>query len=298
MAGTLVPAVEDEARAMLARNRGRMGWWEFVEGWDAMVRRLLFGQAARDDHELMDLLRKLRRRANFVLAPRDEAGRQALHERMAAYLARGEAGSLAERMAGLRRDDVAAPTHQIAQYLFALNTSGMAVWRALALLVAHPEVMAEAREEAQGDRRMLPLLRASVYESVRIWPTTPAILREAVRDVDWDGAVIPKGTSLVVYAPFFHRDPGLSFADRFAPELWLDEARGVRVAAEGPMALVPFSAGPGLCPAADLLPMIGSAWLAEVISHRDPQFARPGRLRADRRLPGELDPFSVSFRFR
>jgi cytochrome P450 len=197
----------------------------------------------------------------------------------------------------MRADGAAAPTHQVAQWVFALNTSGMAVWRALALLAAHPEVMAEAREEARGERRMLPLLRATVLESIRIWPTTPAILREAVRDVDWDGAVIPKGTSLVVFAPFFHRDPGLSFADRFAPELWLDEARGVRVAAEGPMALVPFSAGPGLCPAANLLPMVGSAWLAEVIGRSQPRLDPTDRLRADRPLPGELDPFSVRFRF-
>jgi hypothetical protein len=63
------------------------------------------------------------------------------------------------------------------------------------------------------------------------------------------------------------------------------------------MLLAPFSAGPGLCPAAHLLPMLGSAWLAEAVG-RGPAMEEAGRLRPDRRLPGELDPFTVRFRFR
>jgi cytochrome P450 len=284
---------------MLA-GAGRLDWWGFIEGWDAMARRLLFGRGAGEDHGLMDLLRTLRKRANWVVAPRRERLIRELHRRIAEHLRRAEPGSLAERMAGLEDSPETLPTHQVAQYLFALNTSGMAVWRALALLASHRGFVEEAREElreAGNDRRMLPLLRATVYESVRLWPTTPAILRETVREVDWDGATIPARTNLLIYVPFFHRDPGLSHADRFAPELWLNGARGVRNAAEGPMLLAPFSAGPGLCPAADLLPMVGSAWLAEAIG-RAPEMDDPGRLRADRRLPGTLDPFSLRFRFR
>jgi hypothetical protein len=296
-AGHLLPVVAEEAERMVARARGRLGWWEFVEGWDAMMRRLLFGRAAREDHDLMDLLRRLRRRANLVVAPRRGDLIAELHRRIAGHMARAEPGSLA---AGLPTGGSSAPTHQVAQWLFALNTSGMAVYRALALLAAHPWVLEKARDEVREakDAPMLPLLRASIFESIRLWPTTPAILREAIRDVDWDGAVIPKGTSLIVHAPFLHRDPGLSFADRFAPELWLDEGGGVRLAFEGPMALVPFSAGPGLCPAANLLPMIGAAWLAHVIRRTDPKIEEPERIDPDRGMPGELNPFSVRFRLR
>jgi cytochrome P450 len=152
---------------------------------------------------------------------------------------------------------------------------------------------------------MRPHLRAAILESVRLWPTTPTILRQATREVDWgDGqGIVPVGASLVIHAPFLHRDPALPFADRFAPELWLDEAQGVRTALEGaaeegkdgPLALVPFSLGPGLCPAANLVPMLGSAFLAQLLARRGLRLAEPAQLRPDRPMPGTLDPFTLAF---
>jgi hypothetical protein len=52
------------------------------------------------------------------------------------------------------------------------------------------------------------------------------------------------GTTLVIFASFFHRDEErLTYADVFAPELWLGEPAPDR------WPLIPFSAGPVRCPA-------------------------------------------------
>jgi hypothetical protein len=64
---------------------------------------------------------------------------------------------------------------------------------------------------------------------------------------------------------------------------------------DGPLALVPFSLGAGLCHAANLVLMLGSAVLARLVAGSEVRLAQPGRLRRDRPLPGTLDPFTLAF---
>lgn len=306
MAGPLLAAAEEEAQRLLAEAGGRLDYARFTAAWHAMARRVVLGNGARDDEPLTNLLARLRGRANWVmLARRRRSLIEQLRAGVGAHLARAEPGSLAARIAARPKSAEAAPEGQVIHYLFAFDAAGIAVFRALALLVGHPEALAAARAEALAvPGEMRPRLRAAILESVRLWSTTPAILRQATREVNWGQGIVPAGASLVIYAPFLHRDPALPFADRFAPELWLDGGQGVRTAvegvmegsAEGPLALVPFSLGPGLCPAANLVPMLGSAFLARLmIAGPEVRLAEPGGLRRDRPLPGALDPFTLAF---
>jgi len=67
-----------------------------------------------------------------------------------------------------------APLEQVPQWLFAFDAAGMASFRALALLVAHPDGLDAARAEiaaAGAARTPLPALRAALLEAVRLWPT-------------------------------------------------------------------------------------------------------------------------------
>ena len=67
---------------------------------------------------------------------------------------------------------------------------------------------------------------------------------------------------MLIFAPFFHRDDRqLDFAHRYSPGLW----DAPRTRDDWP--LVPFSAGPGLCPGRNLVLLLTSAFLAEVIDH-------------------------------
>ena len=259
-----------------------------------MIRCILLGSGARDDKELTDILARLRARANWVFVRQRQDLLNLFHRKIEEHLARAEPGSLAHRIASVPKTEVTQPADQVAQHLFAFNTSGMAAFRALALLAAHPEALVRARAEATGgDHAQLPFLRATMLESVRLWPTTPVILRQAQRDVEWRGGVLPKDANLVIYVPFFHRDDALPFAHRFTPELWLQEGAGTAI--EGSLALVPFSAGSGGCPAADLVPMVGSAWLAAVTSARMPRLTYPRRLQAEKPLPATLENTSLAF---
>lgn len=55
-----------------------------------------------------------------------------------------------------------------------------------------------------------PYLRAAVLESLRLWPTTPMILRDSTRDTEWDTRqgrfTVPGGTGFAILASGFHRD--------------------------------------------------------------------------------------------
>lgn len=201
-------------------------------------------------------------------------------------MARAEPGSLAELITSTPASPGTQALQQIPQWLFAFDAAGMATFRALALLDAHPEVARRARAEEFP----FALLRATVLESVRLWPTTPAILRDATAPVAFDSGVLPARAALVILAPFFHRDgERLEFADRFAPELW------VAGAPERDWPLVPFSAGPAECAGRNLVLLVTSALLAALLAESDLRQAHPQPLDAGQALPATLSPFRLRF---
>src|SRR5690606_31988282 len=104
-----------------------------------------------------------------------------------------------------------------------------------------------------------PYLRACVLESLRLWPTTPLVLRDTVADTTWETGTLPAGTGMVIFAPFFHRDDErLPYAHRFAPEVWLGEDHAGGAIPLGDWPLIPFSRGPAICPARNLVLLLGT----------------------------------------
>ncbi|HEX8388296.1 MAG TPA: cytochrome P450, partial [Sphingomonas sp.] len=180
----------------------------------------------------------------------------------------------------------AAPVDQVGQWLFAFDAAGIAVFRALAVLSSLPGYAQAARDEARRHEPELPLLRAAILESVRLWPTTPAVLRETDCETEWDGAVMPRGTGLLIHLPFFHRDDQrFPEAHRFAPELWMGGGTDRTL-------LAPFSAGPGFCPAKPLVELLGSTMLAHLLRRT---WTVPERRRVPKgRMPPTFDQFSLT----
>jgi cytochrome P450 len=300
LAESFLRVIEQETGHLLARARaaGRLGWDDFFTAWYAVVRRVVFGDGARDDHEMTDMLARLRAAANWAfLHPGRTRLLERFHARVEQHLARAEPGTLAAVIAARPRSATAAPSHQVAHWLFAFDPAGMATFRALALLLAHPDQAARAREEVERSRGVaradLPFLRACLLEALRLWPTTPAILRESRQETEWRNGTMPKDTSLVVFAPFFHRDDTrLPHAHRFHPDLWLGDPH------PGDWPLVPFSGGPGTCPAHNLVPMLGSATLAALLDAPEIALADPARLDPHRPMPALLDPYTLAFTLR
>jgi cytochrome P450 len=255
-AGRILTKIDATADELVAR--GGFDWPAFRACWMAMARDVVFGPSAAEDLVLARALDSLREDANWVLLkPVRRVERKRLLARIAAHLALADDGSLAAPLAAAR-DEYAAPLSQIAHWLFAFDAAGITALRALALLEAHPQARRRAVEEGgEGGR---PFLRAVLLETVRLWPTTPLILRETKTPTKWRGSVLPAGTGIMIFLPYFHRDPDrLAFANRLAPEVWLegrDEALG----------LLPFSAGPAACPGRNLVLLMAGAMLARLLT--------------------------------
>jgi cytochrome P450 len=287
--------IEEEADVMLAQasRQGSLDWPVFSAAWFRVVRRVVLGDAARDDVEFTRLHERLRAHANLAfLQPKRGALRERFFARLRSYLERAEEGSLAAVMAGTHATDATAADHQPPHWLFAADPAGMATFRTLALLAAHPEHHLRARDEVgrQDEAPTLPFLRQCVLESLRLWPTTPLILRQTSVETRWETGVMPADTGVIVFAPYFHRDDRhLAEAHRFAPELW---ARP-RTSADWP--LVPFSDGPVVCPGKNLVLMLTSTMLAELLRHGWYRERPPAKLHATRPMPSTLDNYTLVF---
>lgn len=129
-----------------------------------------------------------------------------------------------------------------------------------------------------------------VLESLRLWPTSPLILRETTSPTEWSAGEIQARTGIVIFAPFFHRDDErLPFADRFLPELWLDETP-----AEG-WPLIPFSEGPAACPGRNLVLLLCSGMLAAILDNARVRLVNATRLRGSEKPPATLNHFGLRF---
>ncbi|SES21056.1 Cytochrome P450 [Lentzea xinjiangensis] len=225
--------VRDEADLLIRHvmSTGELTWDGFAQTWWRIVRRIVLGDGARGDDQLVDDLKALRQNANWAfLHPKRRGLRDRFQHRLDEHLRRREDGSLAAQPGDL--------SGQVPHWLFAFDSAGIVTMRALAI-------------GARGTR--------GVLESARLWPTTPVILRESTEPTRWHGTWLPKNTEFIVFSPFFHRDPErLPYADRYAPEIWdrpLDPA------------IVPFSGGPGVCPGRDLVLATGGAMLDALGEH-------------------------------
>lgn len=290
----LVAAEEMNEVSSEAAKTGTLDWDSFFIGWYRMVRRIVLGDDARDDTELTDLLEDLRYRANFAfLRPKHRSKREDLLRRLNHYVDIAAPESLAGRMARFCEVPEQQPHHQLPQYLFAFDPGGMASFRTLALISAHPAVEEQVRTELMATEEettpRLELLRACFLESLRLWPTTPALLRETTRPVRWARGSLDAATHIFIFTPFFHRDDErLRQAHVFDPALWIGE--NVRP----DLALVPFSHGPVICPAGWLVPMVASLALRSLLTRTRISLNEAHRL-PPARLPGTLDNYTLSF---
>jgi cytochrome P450 len=292
LAGAVTAAVAQEAAALhdaAARGGGRLDWPTFTTGFTRLVRRVVLGDAAARDARTTELLNRLRAAANWsALRPPRTRLRDELSRRIAGYVERAEPGSLAclvaqETAAGA--GPAVDPAGQVPHWLFAFDAAGIAAFRAMALLATHPAQAAGAR--AGMDDPRLGYLRACVLESLRLWPTTLLVLRDSTAPTDWGGAVVPAGTGFAAPVTFLHRDPRLPYADRFAPEIWLDGT------AEDTWSLIPFSRGPGACPGRNLVLLVTSELLAALHRERGFRLVSRPELCPDRPLPHTLNHATV-----
>jgi cytochrome P450 len=241
---------------------GTLGWADFREVWSRIVRRIVLGDESRHDTTLTEQLDELRADANWAqFRRRDHALRRSFQGRIDQYVAAAEPGSLVHDLPSAAAD--LDPGGQVPHWLFAFDAAGIALWRLLAVLAAQPARAATIAEEASHPQQS-PLLAqagAAIQESVRLWPTTLVVLRQARSETEWDGRIAPAGTEFAIVSSIFHRDDhALEYANRFEPGIWLDGR------SEGAWPLIPFSAGPAICPGRNLVLLTTSAATSHVVA--------------------------------
>lgn len=297
LAPDITSKVRDEMAYLMASatGTGALTWDSYSEALQRMVRRVVLGDAARDDERLTHLLNTLRADANWAyLRPKRTAVREQFTGALQSYLWMAEPGSLAAALAATPATEQTEPEGQVPQWLFAFDAAGIAAFRTLALLATHPAQAARVHNElAARDLsrpQHLPYLRSCVLEVLRLWPTTPAVLRESTTETTWDGAPLPANSTLLILTQFFGRDgQTVAHPDRFTPERWLEPPETSHAA------LVPFSAGPGICPGRNLVLLVTSTLLATLFHEYDLRLVKPRQLDPRRPLPGTLNHTAIRF---
>jgi cytochrome P450 len=280
-----------------AIRTGQLDSSAIMTAWWRLVRRVVLGDAARDDEALTDELLRLRQAGNwsFLSLPHYRR-RSRFIEHLYRYAENPQPGTLVGALAATPAAGAVDPVGQMPQWIFAFDAAGMALCRALALLATHPEQRDEAiRDSADPESPLLrPYLRASMLESIRIWPTTPTILRDTTEDTEWgrgaDRFTVPAGAGLMIVTPAFHRDDQLlPFAHRFAPEIWLDGQ------AQNYPQLVPFSAGPAECPGRNVVLLTTSSLLANLLDKLNLRLQSTPHLSPSEPLPMTLNQLTLRF---
>ncbi|KAF2900474.1 hypothetical protein ILUMI_05709 [Ignelater luminosus] len=137
------------------------------------------------------------------------------------------------------------------------DTTAAAMSFALYCLAKNPEAQEKTVQELRSifgddkerpathrDMQEMKYLEAVIKETLRLYPSVPIFARNVHEDVEYDGIILPKDTSLTIFVYGLHRDPAI-FPDpeRFDPERFTQEKQVGR----SPYAYLPFSAGPRNC---------------------------------------------------
>ncbi|KAL3694199.1 hypothetical protein R1sor_007850 [Riccia sorocarpa] len=105
----------------------------------------------------------------------------------------------------------------------------------------------EANFHAGAKLQKLNLLHQFIYETMRLYPPVPQIVRQVVKDgATLLGEPVPKNLDILMEPLTLHRNPEYwgKDAEEFKPERF---ARGIAQACKHPYAYIPFGAGPRIC---------------------------------------------------
>ena len=294
-AARYLAAIADEVGKLDAHD-GSIDWQRFEQLFDHITLRVVFGDDARDDHELTEALEDLMGEANRLVGLSQGDDFHEFYAMLERRLRDPAPGSLIARFAEAPQTDNTRVVHQIPHMLFAMrDTLGANVYRALAAIVADDGIERRAREEVEGQNLVDPntidgmtYLEGCFQEAMRLWPTVPMIAREAKRDTEIAGTAVEEGTQVMILNAFNHRDPDeVPDADRIKPERWQGQ--------NGSYKFNHLSNGTQYCPGGNLVLLMGKAVLAGMLDRFDLELRDP-KLDPSGALPYMLDFFEIRFK--
>lgn len=274
-ADAFLEVISAETSTTLKQTKGKLTWDDFAHLFERITLQIIFGRGA-DDHILMQVLRKMMRESNRAFALQKSTYFDAFYASLSRRRREVEKPSLAMLCTHAPASEVTQVDNQIPHWIFAMgDTLVINTARAMALIVTHPLSEARVRDElklanhhsSQGVNQ-LRYLEGCVQEAMRLWPTTPMLVRETTRDDVVDGVHVTAGTQVLILNGFNHRDRNnIEFADRFSPQVWLDKKSDYR--------FNHLSNGRQVCAGKDLALFIAKAVLANLLSERRYLVERP-----------------------
>ena len=268
-------------------------WDDFDRLFERITLQVIFGRSARNDTAVTGLLRRMMRESNRPIRPKKSRHFDAFYGRIRAYLRAAEPGSLAALCGRVPSTERTRVENQVPHWMFATwETLGANTVRALALILAHPRAEERVRQELAGSDLTTPdgidrleYLEGCLQEAMRLWPTTPVLVRETVAEDTLGGAKVPPRTQVLIWNSFNHRDrEAYPRADTFSPEAWANGR---------PSPLFNhLSSGPQVCAGVDLLLFIAKAVIATILHGRRYSLVKP-KLDPNRPLPYAYNYFDV-----
>ena len=303
LAERFLAIVGEEITAMLA-TATVLDYERSLAGLRRISRRCVLGDSAADDTELSEEHSRLREDGNWLGLKvwnrgRDAKLRAAMDERIRGYVDAAEPGTLVGLFPSVPQAPETLPNGQVPFWLMALDAVRTVVTNALALLATHPAARAPALEEiaaadlAHGRGTLsgladLRFVRACIQESIRLWPAAPTLVRRTTTETEWHGTIVPAGTRVLIPAAVFHRARSLPYANRLAPEIWLDGS------GDADWSLNLFSRGGAQCAGRNLALVLSTASLAELLRQAEFGLLRP-KLSPGRPLPYVINPLATRF---
>jgi cytochrome P450 len=275
------------------RARGQLRWRDFEQLFEQITLQIIFGAGAAGDTALTQALHGMMRESNRVFALGPSRLFDGFYEKIRRYLQAAPDRSLAGLCSQIPSTERTRVENQLPHWMFAMNeTLGTNTARALALIAAHPRVEARVRTEmAAADLaspqgiNSLKYLTGCVQEAMRLWPTTPMLVRETVAPDTLAGTPIPAKTQVLILNSFNHRNREThAFADSFSPEFWLDHPVDYF--------FNHLSNGTQVCAGKDLALFIATAVLATLLDEGRYVLRSP-RLNPDLPLPYSFINFAI-----
>ncbi len=285
--------IRQEVHLMQSQHGDRLVWANLQSMFEKISLQIIFGKNARSDTLLLSLLNRMMRESNRLVALGNSKYAPAFYSRIDRYLQRPQAGSLIALACQTPSTDATRVANQIPHWLFAMNeTLAANVAGALALVASQPGTMSRAQQELAGEDpatvdgiENLHYLEGCLQEAMRLWPTTPLLMREATTECQVGDTVVESETQLIIHNSFNHRDgENYELADRFDPEQWPDARKDYR--------FNHFSHGPQACAGIGLAMFIGKAVLAALLEPDRYRLLKPA-LDADQPVPHSFDYFAL-----
>jgi cytochrome P450 len=288
--------VRSEIEATRAASGDVLAWNAIADLFDKITLQVTFGMQARQETELTERLARMMLESNPPVPRKKSEDFDPFYERIREHLKAPEADSLMALAAQTGATERTRVENQVPHWMFAMrDTLAANTARALAVITARPDIEVRVREEMLGNDLATPdgitrlrYLQGCVHEAMRLWPTTPLLVRVALRDDDLAGTPVVKGTQILILNTYNHRNQNATkFADAFEPEQWRDQQPNYL--------FNHLSNGTQVCAGLDLALFIAQAVIVGLLEHNRYALEHP-KLHLHPPLPYMLNYFELRWR--